>query len=276
MALVAFAGNSLICRLALAEQTIDATSFTVLRVISGAAMLSTLVLFSRLKTRRALSKSTPQGSWAGAIALFLYATAFSYAYIELNTGMGALILFSSVQITMILVSIVKGNRLSSLEWLGFIIAMSGFVYLVLPGINAPSILGSVLMILSGVAWGIYSLVGAKSTDALADTSANFRRASVLSLILLPVLVINASFSIEGAFYAALSGAVTSGLGYAIWYRVLPQLRANVAAVSQLSVPVLATLGGWIVLSETLSLSFMIASGVIISGIAMVIFARSAS
>lgn len=274
IALLAFAGNSILCRLALAEQTIDATSFTLIRLFSGALVLTILLALTKPSDERGSQSDDSHGSWGAAFALFLYAAAFSFAYLELDTGMGALILFSSVQITMIVTGLFKGNHLGMLEWTGFTIAMAGFIYLVAPGANSPSILGSLLMMVSGIAWGMYSIIGASSTDALTDTGANFRRGAILSLTILPILLFNTAYSIEGAVYAVISGAITSGVGYAIWYKVLPSLRPQVAAVSQLSVPVIATIGGWILLNETLTLPFAMASGIILSGIGLVIFARN--
>ncbi|WP_322786221.1 DMT family transporter [Aliiglaciecola lipolytica] len=269
IALLAFAGNSILCRLALAESSIDATSFTLLRLWSGAIMLLFVLSFNGN-----LSQLKSAGSWRAAIALFVYAAGFSYAYIDLDTGMGALILFACVQITMLAISWLKGERFNRIESLGVLIAFAGFMYLVSPGANSPSVLGVILMASAGIGWGVYSIIGAGSTTPLIDTGSNFIRAALISALLIPVLFIDSNrIETAGILYGVMSGTLTSALGYTIWYKVLPNLRASVAAVLQLSVPAIAAIGGLLLLGELLSIRMMFASIAILGGIGLVIYAK---
>ncbi|GAB2687318.1 DMT family transporter [Aliiglaciecola aliphaticivorans] len=269
MALLAFAGNSILCRLALAESSIDATSFTLIRLISGAAMLM-LILVVKGNSKQ-VKKS---GTWPASLALFIYAAGLSYAYIELDTGVGALILFACVQITMLIISWYYGARLTLVESLGVLVAFAGFIYLVSPGVDSPSIMGVMLMAGAGIAWGYYSIIGSRSSTPLTDTTSNFIRASLICLILVPLLLIEASqFETMGVVYALASGMITSGVGYAIWYKVLPHIRSSVAAVLQLSVPAIAAVGGLLLLDELLTAKMLIASGAILGGIGLVIYGK---
>ena len=266
--MIAFAANSVLCRLALGDNTIDASSFTAIRLLSGA-----LVLIVILKVSNKEKNLYSRGSWFSSIMLFLYAITFSFAYITLDTGTGALILFGSVQITMITLSIITGNRLHISEWLGISIAFSGFVYLVLPGVSTPSIVGFVLMTVAGIAWGIYTLKGRGSSNPLADTSYNFVRTIPIVLILLAITINSAHYSLNGIVLAILSGAIASGIGYTIWYIALGGLSTTLAAVVQLSVPVIAAFGGVMFVSEAITLRLTIAATLILGGILMVMLGR---
>jgi drug/metabolite transporter (DMT)-like permease len=263
LALTAFAGNSLLCRAALAHTSIDAASFTTIRLISGALVLWGVVQFTR-------REATGRGSWPSALALFAYAAAFSFAYLTLPTGTGALLLFGSVQASMIGWGFFKGERFAALQWLGLGLALAGLVGLLLPGLSAPPLGGALLMIAAGVAWGVYSLRGKGAGDPLRVTAGNFVRTVPLAVALSLLTLVNARLDAAGVAYAVASGAITSGLGYAIWYAVLPQLKATTAATLQLSVPVIAALGGIVWLGEPLTLRLLLASAAILGGVALVI------
>ena len=269
IALVAFAANSILCRLALGAQAIDAESFTIVRLLSGSLALMIILWFTG-----GAGNKTSRGSWPASVALFLYAAAFSYAYISLDTGTGALILFGAVQVTMIVLSIRAGNRLHVLEWAGVGTAFAGFVFLILPGVSAPSPSGFLLMSLAGVAWGIYTLMGKGSKDPLADTSYNFLRTTPMALILvLMALSSSAEYSSQGILLAVLSGAIASGLGYTIWYTALRGLSTTQAAVVQLSVPVIAAMGGVAFSEETITLRLLESAVLILGGILLVVLGR---
>ena len=268
MALIAFAANSVLGRLALGDNTIDASSFTAVRLLSGA-----IVLFAITRFRRNATVSDTRGSWPAGLMLFLYAVTFSFAYITLDTATGALILFGSVQITIILLSLISGNRLHLSEWLGVGIAFGGFVYLFLPDISTPSITGFVLMAMAGVAWGFYTIRGRGSQKPLLDTAYNFIRTAPLAILLLIGTMRNMHYSTEGILLAVLSGAVASGIGYSIWYAALGGLSATQSAVVQLSVPVIAALGGVIFVSEPITLRLTLAGSMILGGILLVILGR---
>ena len=265
LALIAFAGNSVFCRLALAGPIIDPASYTAVRLITGAVTLWIIAAFRR---KESFGKSG--GSWISASMLFLYAVTFSFAYISLSAGTGALILFAAVQITMIAVGLSTGERPEILEWLGLFIAISGLIYLLSPGTTAPSILGSVLMATAGIAWGIYSLRGRGASDPVGVTTDNFLRTVPLAigvvLLWLPTLTITPM----GFLWAALSGSITSGVGYVLWYAALPRLTATRAATVQLAVPVLAALAGVFVLSEAISLRLVISAVVILGGVGLAV------
>lgn len=270
LALIAFAANSVLCRLALGEPSIDAASFTIIRLVSGAAVLFIILAFSRgTKTR-----GSGGGNWPSALMLFIYAITFSYAYISLDTGTGALILFGSVQITMILLSMLGGNRLHLIEWLGVLLAFTGLVYLVLPGVAAPSPGGFILMAISGIAWGVYTLRGKGSRSPLADTGQNFIRTLPFVAIVALLTVWQAELTAMGILLAILSGAVASGLGYSVWYLALNGLNATQAAVVQLSVPVIAAFGGVIFVSEAITLRLSVSSMMILGGILIVVLGRN--
>jgi drug/metabolite transporter (DMT)-like permease len=270
LALIAFAANSVLCRLALGEKTIDAAGFTSVRLLSGA-----LVLFCILKFSNKKNGSSTKGSWSAAFMLFLYAVTFSFAYLTLNTGTGALILFGSVQITMILRSLFSGNRLLPIEWMGVIVAFSGIVYLVLPGVTAPSFTGFSLMASAGIAWGLYTLKGRGSANPLSDTTYNFLRSVPFMIVLGMFFFQNVHISREGVILAAISGGITSGIGYTLWYIALRGLSATQAAVVQLLVPVIAGFGGIVFISEPISLRLALSALLTLGGILMVILGRNA-
>ena len=266
--MLAFAGNSLLCRAALAHHHIDASSFTAIRLVSGA-----LVLWLILQVRGQAGDS--KGSWWSAVALFVYAAGFSYAYMNLSAATGALLLFGAVQTTMIGYGIRVGERLQYLQLAGLAVALAGLVGLLLPGVTAPPVRSSLLMLAAGVAWGVYSLRGRGSGDPLGVTAGNFLRAVPLAIVMSAVTVTGISIDADGFGYALASGALTSGLGYAIWYMALPALKATNAATVQLSVPVIAALGGVLLLGEYLSLRLVLASVAILGGIALVIVQKRA-
>lgn len=265
--MIAFAGNSLLCRAALRQTTIDAASFTGIRLISGA-----LALWLILRMRR--EKETKGGSWFSAFALFAYAAAFSFAYLTLTAATGALLLFGAVQATMILWGLKRGERLRARQLAGLVLAAAGLIALLLPGLSAPPLVGSILMLGAGVAWGVYSLRGKVASDPTANTAGNFARAVPLAGLL--CLVSFSSLRVDGAgfVYAILSGAIASGVGYAIWYSALPGLRAASAATVQLSVPVLAAAGGILLLGEPLTLRFFFSSLGVLGGIALVVVGKA--
>ncbi|WP_240009535.1 DMT family transporter [Marinomonas algicola] len=275
LALVAFAANSIFCRLALGAGVIDASGFTLIRLFSGTITLIILWLLLNKSTKKTESYRTLMqfGSWKGAFYLFIYALSFSYAYLTLETGLGALILFAAVQITMILTNILMGGRLSRSEWCGVIIAFSGFVYLVSPTITSPSLEGFLLMTASGVAWGFYSMNGKSSKKPLEDTLGNFVR-TLPALIFLFVATFDAlSLTVTGVIFALASGVLASGLGYAIWYSILPLLKGTTPAVLQLLVPVLAAIGGVFFVGEAFSLHVLLSSSFILGGVLMVLFSK---
>lgn len=261
IALLAFAGNSVLCRLALGDQVVDAASFTSIRLLSGAIFLCALVRFKEKK-----SVSMKGGSWLSAISLFLYAATFSYAYISLDTGTGALILFGFVQLTMIAYTFMQGKRLAIVEWFGLFIAFSGLLVLLLPGASAPSLTGFILMAISGVAWGIYTIKGKGSETPLLDTATNFLKTLPFIILLTLITFYNSELSTRGIILAATSGAITSGLGYAIWYAVLKNITVIQAAISQLLVPIIASIAGVLFTNETITTKLLIASLLILGGI----------
>ena len=263
LALLAFAGNSLLCRMALAHTGMDAASFTTVRLISGTLVLWLLVVLRS-------GSSQVQGSWLSALALFVYAAGFSFAYLQLNTGIGALILFGAVQSGMIGYGLWRGERFSARQWLGLLMACAGLTGLLLPGLSAPPLMGSMLMLTAGFAWAVYSLRGKGAANPLQVTAGNFIRTLPMTLLLSVVLFGQLSFDNNGMLYAVLSGALTSGVGYAIWYSVLPQLKATTAATVQLTVPVLAAIAGILILSEPLTQRLILASVAILGGIALVV------
>ena len=267
LALIAFAANSVLCRLALGNNSIDAASFTAIRLLSGVLVL---LIILRISNK---NNFPTKGSWFSSIMLFLYAITFSYAYITLDTGTGALILFGSVQITIIMLSVFSGNRLHITEWAGISIAFTGLVYLVLPGVSTPSFAGFLLMTVAGIAWGIYTLNGRGSANPLADTAYNFLRTTPFVLILVAITIYNAHYSLDGIVLAILSGAIASGMGYTIWYIALGGLTATQAAVVQLSVPVIAAFGGIIFVSEAITLRLTLSASAILGGILLVILGR---
>jgi drug/metabolite transporter (DMT)-like permease len=268
-ALVCFAFNSILCRLALGMNLIDAASFTTVRIVSGAITL--LIIFSIFGKRNAEAK---QGNWLSAFFLFAYAICFSFAYNELTTGMGALILFGCVQATMIIFALVKGERPNGLEWLGLIVAVAGLVYLVSPGLTAPPVFSAVLMAFAGIAWGFYTLRGKGSANPLGDTAGNFIRVVPFVLIAALPFINQIHLSKYGVLFAVLSGAIASGIGYAVWYAALKFHTATRAAILQLSVPALAAIGGILLLPETVNLRLIISALLILGGICVAILGRN--
>jgi len=291
LAMIAFAGNSLLCRLALKQTSIDAASFTFTRIFSGATALWLIIrIRRRLIVDRMASplverspNSSPvthyssplqAGNWPSALALFAYAAAFSFAYNSLSAGTGALLLFGAVQATMILWGLRKGERLHAIQIVGLVVALSGFVVLLLPGLSAPPLSGSILMLGAGAAWGVYSLRGRGERNPAGATAGNFLRAvpfaAIVSLISLP----SVSLDSAGMGYAVLSGAIASGLGYVLWYTALSGLKATTAATVQLSVPVLAATGGILLLGEPITFRYLVASTAVLGGIALVVLEKN--
>jgi drug/metabolite transporter (DMT)-like permease len=266
LAMTAFAGNSLLCRLALRYTGIDAAGFTFIRIASGAVALWLIV---RIRGR-SVAKA---GSWISATALFAYAAGFSFAYLSLPAGTGALLLFGAVQATMIFWALRSGERLRVRQHIGLALALAGLVALVFPGLSAPPLGGSILMFCAGIAWGVYSLRGKKAGDPAAATAGNFLRAVPMAVILSLIFFPWANLDRAGILYAVVSGAIASGVGYAIWYAVLPSLRAASAATVQLIVPVLAAMGGILFLGEIITLRFLFASAAVLGGIALVVIER---
>ena len=262
LALLAFAGNSLLCRLALKLTGIDPASLTSVRILSGAL---TLWLITRSRSRSA----SGAGNWPSALALFVYAAAFSYAYVSLPAATGALLLFGAVQATMIGYGLWRGERLLLRQWLGLLCAFAGLAGLLLPGLSAPPALGAALMLGAGVAWGVYSLRGKAAGDPTRVTSGNFLRAAPMAALLSLVTLRWSAVDLAGLGYALASGALASGVGYAVWYTALRGLKATSAATLQLSVPVLAALGGIVFLGETVTTRLLLASAAILGGIALV-------
>ena len=266
--MIAFASNSLLCRAALKQTTVDAATFTFVRVFSGAATLWLIVemrhAFGLADNRRI------HGNWLSALALFAYAAAFSFAYVDLSAGTGALLLFGAVQATMILWGLYKGERLDAIQIAGFIVAVAGLIILVFPSLSAPPLIGSILMLGAGVAWGIYSLRGKREENPASVTAGNFARAVPFAAVVSIVSVRWLHVDLSGVSYAIISGAITSALGYVIWYSALQGLKAASAATVQLSVPVLAATGGILLLGEPLTVRYLLASIAILGGIALVV------
>ena len=263
LAMIAFAGNSLLCRYALKETDIDPGSFTVIRLVAGAVMLWLIV---RLRS----GPRDGGGNWLSALALFGYAAGFSFAYASLPAATGALLLFGAVQVTMVGHGLWRGERLHGWQWGGAVLAFAGLVGLLLPGLSAPSLQGALLMLGAGVAWGIYSLRGRGAGDPTQVTAGNFLRTLPIALVLLPWFYSHVSFDGLGVLCAIASGALASGIGYAIWYTALPRLRATTAATVQLSVPVLAALGGVALLAEPVTVRLGLSAIAVLGGIALVI------
>ncbi len=268
LAMVAFASNSLLNRFALGRDSIDPVSYTTIRLTSGAVMLFIIASLQRKKGHSIL-----RGSWVSAAFLFLYATTFSFAYLSLTTGTGALILFGSVQVTMIIIALQSGERPHVMEWVGLFLALGGLVYLVFPGLASPSLIGSVLMTVAGISWGIYSIRGRGSQNPLADTAGNFVYAVPMVLVVLFISFRDISISSSGVTYAVLSGALASGVGYVIWYAALRGLTTTRAATVQLTVPVIAAWSGVVFLAEHVSERLVVAGVLILGGIALAVSSR---
>jgi drug/metabolite transporter (DMT)-like permease len=285
LAMIAFAGNSLLCRVALKATAIDPATFTTVRIVAAAA-----VLWLIQRGRRVPQPPHTGGDWCAAFALFVYAAAFSFAYVGLAAGTGALLLFGAVQATMIGYALWSGERLQMRQWLGVVLALAGLVILVLPGLALPSLApplaSSLLMLAAGIAWGVYSLRGKRAADPAAATAGNFLRAAPFAVALSALSVLSALGMLDapmrapvsadraGIVYALISGALTSGLGYVIWYAALKELKASSAATVQLSVPLIAALGGIALLNEALSARLVASAVAILGGIALVIVRKS--
>lgn len=268
--MIAFAANSLLCRMALVETEISPGMFTAVRLLSGAITLFVITRLLRVPSVKA-------GSWRGALALFTYAAAFSFAYVSMSTGTGALLLFGSVQITMICAGLLAGERFHRWQVLGFLLAITGLIVLLMPGLSAPPFGAAALMLCAGFAWGLYSIMGRGAVSGIAVTSGNFIYAVVFVIALLGVSAameseLTADFS--GMVLGIASGALASGIGYTLWYQVLPHIKSTHAATIQLSVPVLAVIAGWLFLSEAITLQIVLASLAILGGIWIVIKSRS--
>ena len=263
LAMMAFAGNSLLCRAALKHTAIDAASFTAIRIVAGALVLALIVRWRDGERVRA-------GNWPSSFALFVYAAAFSFSYVSLSAATGALLLFGAVQATMIGYGLWIGERLKPRQTAGLVLALAGLVGLLLPGLAAPPVLGSALMILAGVAWGVYSLRARGSGDPLQVTAGNFMRAVVPAAGLSALTLAWAAVDAQGVALAIASGALASGLGYAVWYTALRGLKVTSAATVQLSVPAIAAAGGIVLLDEAVSLRLLAASAAILGGIALVV------
>lgn len=266
LAMLAFAGNSLFCRLALADGSIDAASFTFIRLLSGAVALAVWTTWPR-------RSAAVGGSWWSAGALFVYAAGFSFAYLSLSTATGALLLFGAVQATMIGYGLWSGEKLSIRQSIGAMLAGAGVIVLMLPGLQAPSLSGSALMLLAGVAWGVYSLRGRGAGDPTVSTAGNFIRAVPMVAVLIALFFRQIDAEWSGIALAAASGVLASAAGYVLWYAVLPRLAAVTAAIVQLSVPVLATIGGVLFLDEPVTLRLAVASAAILGGLALFILNR---
>jgi drug/metabolite transporter (DMT)-like permease len=269
IAMIAFAANPLICRLALGQQLIDAASFTTVRVVSGAVTLA-LIMLPRWRRHGRSSVD-----WRSVSMLFIYMVFFSFAYLSLNASTGTLLLFGAVQLTMLIVAMRNGERFDSLSWAGITLAFFGLIYLVLPLITAPDPVGATLMVTAGVAWGGYSLFGRSAADSLESTALNFIYSVPMAIIVTLVFMNDFHGSPTGFILAATSGAITSGLGYAVWYAALRGLTASRAATVQLSVPTITAFGGVVFLSEPVSLRLIVASALTLGGIGIVLSQRSA-
>lgn len=271
LAMLAFAGNSLFCRLALRDTEIDAASFTAIRLASGALVLAALLM---LRGKR----PTAGGSWPMAAMLFVYAVCFSFAYRDLTAATGALLLFGAVQFTMTGYGLWTGERIRGLKLVGLLLALTGLIWLLLPGLAAPPPVAAALMLGAGAAWGVYSLLGKGAGDPTAATGGNFLRslpfAAALALTATTATTTAGAVDPTGALYAVLSGAVTSGLGYVLWYAALPRLRATSAATVQLSVPAIAALGGAVLLAEPVTVRLLVASVAVLGGIALTIRSKA--
>ena len=268
LAMLAFAANSVLCRLALGDAHIDAASFTAIRVISGALLLVAIVIY------RDRGRIQRDADWRAALALFSYMVFFSFAYLSLGAGIGALILFGAVQLTMFGVALGRGEAFSRIAWCGFIVAFAGLIYLVAPGITAPEPLGALMMAIAGISWGVYSLLGRGAADATRATAWNFLLCVPLVVVLAGIFAGQWQLSSYGVMLAIASGMLASGLGYVIWYAALRGLAASSAATVQLSVPVIAAIAGVLLLHEEPTLRLGLASIATLGGVALVLSQRS--
>lgn len=260
-ALLAFAANSILCRMALRQGSIDPASFTSVRLVAGAVTLWILVRLGK-------PRGSTGGNWMSAFALLTYAVGFSFAYAAVTAGTGALLLFGAVQLIMIAVGLVRGERIDLRICLGWLLAVSGVVILLLPGVSAAPPIQAALMLGAGIAWGIYSLRGRNSRDPLRDTAGNFLRAAPGALLVSTGMWTHSSFNGMGVLLAALSGSLASGIGYAAWYVALPRLSAITAANLQLSVPLIAAIGGVVLFTEPITVRLAVSSILLLGGIAL--------
>lgn len=270
--MLCFAGNSVFCRLALRQTSIDPASFTSVRLAAGALVLALLV-YGRHRFQGATRPAGLGGNWVSALALFVYASALSFSYADMSTGIGALLLFGAVQATMILTGLWRGERLNGQQTAGLLMALAGVVAILSPRLDAPLLTSALLMLTAGVAWGVYSLRGRGVADPTGDTAGNFLRATPMALLLSALFLAHQDLDGQGVLYAVLSGAITSGLGYAIWYAVLPKLTRTRAAAVQLSVPVLASLAGALFVNEPITLGLMLTSMAVLGGIALAVYGK---
>lgn len=262
-ALLGFSANSLLTRAALSAGAIDAASFTLIRLATGALTLAVL-----LQARTA--PASGRGSWRSALALAGYAVAFTLAYTRIGAAAGALLLFGAVQVTMTGTGLVRGERPRRIDWAGVALAVTGLLVLTLPGATAPDVVGAVLMLAAGACWGVYSLAGRASRDPLATTAGNFARATALATLVLAVFLADATWTWPGVLLAAASGSLASGVGYTLWYAALPALAAWRAALVQLLVPMLTALLAAAWLDEAISWRLLTASALVIVGVGITI------
>lgn len=272
VAMFAFAANSILCRLALAEGSIDAGSFTLIRIFSGAITLALLLLLNRSNAKASFPGF--KFSLMAGSALFAYAILFSFAYIQLAAGTGALLLFGAVQLSLLVLHWWQGERFQRLEIIGIACSLAGFVWLMLPSATRPDLLSALLMIFSGVSWALFTALGKKVDSPSSGITWGFISASAIGLFVAPWLISNVSLTVKGALLAISSGAIASALGYILWYRVLKHLSLLQASISQLSVPVITLVIGSVLLDESLSMHSVLTSSVILGGIALVFLARS--
>jgi len=268
-AMVAFAANSVLCRLALGAGLIDAASFASIRTVSGAVILGVILALRAGKMRA-------KPNWRSVVTLYLYMVFFSFAYLSLSAGTGALVLFGAVQLTMFIVALRSGEHFSRVSWVGLTVAIAGLVYLVSPGVTAPDPLGAGLMAVAGIAWGFYSLVGRSAGDPAEATAHNFIFSVPLVVATSLIFLGDFQVSLAGAGYAIASGAIASGIGYVIWYAALRGLTATSAATVQLSVPVIAAIGGVVLMSEDVTVRLVVASVATLGGVALVLTQRNRS
>jgi drug/metabolite transporter (DMT)-like permease len=269
LTMTAFAANSVLNRAALTVSTLDPAVFTIVRLLAGAAVLAGLVALKRGGTR-----ALREGSFGSALCLALYAACFSFAYLSLSAGTGALLLFASVQIGMIVWGLATGERPRALRWVGIVLAAAGFVWLVAPGVSAPDARGATLMVVAGLAWAAYSLRGRGAVEPIAATAGNFLRASLAAPALLVLVDWTSAIDPLGVLLAVASGAVASGLGYALWYTVLPNLAPSVAAVVQLLVPVIVLVASVPLLGEAITARAALAGSLVLGGVALAIYGGS--
>jgi drug/metabolite transporter (DMT)-like permease len=265
--MIAFAANSVLCRYALGSDLVDAASFSTIRLVTGATLLMCLVYIKDNTFRSAKPSIVP------VLALLVYMLGFSFAYNQLSAATGALLLFGFVQVTMLAYALKGGERASLASIAGYVVAFSGLLYLVAPGLDSPPLVYAGLMATAGVAWGVYSLLGAEGKDPTQATAQNFFYASLIAIVFSLTQIQNFFISWEGALAATLSGAVTSGLGYSLWYYLLGHIRSVTAALAQLSVPAIAAFGGSLLLLEPLNQRIVLATLLTLGGIGFVLAVR---